>query len=121
MRKSTALRDALRIIDILTGTTGAFFGNGCAMVIELKGHSHHVIAEMMKKGRGNGAVHAARHRHDDTVIGRMATQAQRIAGQVQSGQEIIDGRRRAAGRKFSHLRLQRGQGPEQTVNRRRGL
>ncbi len=49
--------------DILAGAAGALLGQGRAVVVELQGDAHHVIARTLEQGCGDRGIHPAGHGH----------------------------------------------------------
>ena len=47
--------------DILAGAAGALLLHRRAVVVELQGDAHHVVAGALEQGGGDGGIHAARH------------------------------------------------------------
>ena len=66
-----------RIMDVLAGAAGALLLDGLAVVVELQGDAHHLIAGPSQEGGGHGGVDAARHGRNDA---RANGQAHRLAG-----------------------------------------
>ena len=57
-----------RISDILTGAAGALPAGGRAVVVELEGNAHHLIAFAGEQARNDGRIDASRHRDDDARV-----------------------------------------------------
>ena len=83
MRNADPLGHRARVVNILAGATGAAAMRGGAVVVELQGHPHHVIAFVVeKRGRDRG-IDPTRHRHDDARVLRPALEIERIEHRVQ--------------------------------------
>ena len=90
---------AAGVMDVLTRTARAFAVHGLAMVIELQGHAHDLIARTMQHRRHDRAVHAAGHGRHHAMVGRLAAQIEKFARQPVFGHQrvharFIKGRRR---------------------------
>ena len=68
MRKAHFLGHPAGIVDVAAGAAGAFLGQGRAVIVELQGDAHHVIALARQLGGDDRAVDPARHRHDDAGL-----------------------------------------------------
>ncbi len=69
------------VVDVLTGAAGAFFLDRRAMVVELQGHTDHVIAGPLEQGGGDRGIHASGHGHDHARAHRQADrQRGRLSG-----------------------------------------
>ena len=72
MRDAEPVGDARGIVDILAGAAGALAADGGAMVVELQGDADDLEAALDQQRRRHRGIDAARHRHDDAAIGRVA-------------------------------------------------
>ncbi len=78
MGKSHIFGHAACVMDITPCATRTFFGQGRAMIIELKCHADDIVAFLSELCGHNGAIHAARHCHDHTGFGGGLGKAKRI-------------------------------------------
>lgn len=80
MRDAERFADAARIVDILTGATGAGAMYGGAMVIELQRDAERIITLPLQNTGDDRAVDTARHGDDDAGIFRPLVKIQCIHG-----------------------------------------
>ncbi len=80
MRHAESLGDVARVVDVLAGAAGTGLADGDAVVIELEGDAHDVIALLLQQGRGDGRIDAARHRHHDPGVGGRLVETKGVAG-----------------------------------------
>ncbi len=78
VRNVQALGNGARIVNILSGTTGAFAVNGGAMVIKLQCDPDDIIAFALHQSGYDGRIHTAGHSDDDTRIFRLSRQAEAV-------------------------------------------
>ncbi len=65
-----ALSRRAGVVDVLAGAAGALLLNDRAMIIELQGHAHDIVAGPMKQGGRYRGVDSARHRRQHPRSGR---------------------------------------------------
>ena len=72
VRDGEPLGDLAGVLDVLAGAAGAGLADGDAMVIELQGDAHDVVALLLQQRRRDRRIDAARHRdHHAGVAGRL--------------------------------------------------
>ena len=91
------------VVDVLAGAAGAFFLQRRAVVVELQGHAHHVIAGLRQQGCHHSGVHPARHgRHHPRAHGQAHRGARGLDRRVHVGARDV--RHRAGGLQQGHGR-----------------
>ncbi len=97
VRDADALGDGARIVDVLPRAAGALAMGRRAMVVELQRHADDVIALALEERRRHRRIHAARHRHDDAGVLRLAGKIETVQGHATtSGKEGLYLRRGAS-------------------------
>ncbi len=64
MGNADPLGDEARVVNVLSGAAGALAVRRLAMIVELQGHAHDVIALGLEQRRGHRGIHPARHGDD---------------------------------------------------------
>ena len=72
MRNAEAGGHIGRVAHILSGAAGALAPGRGAVVVELQGDADDIVPGAGEQRRGHRRIDAARHRHDDAVVGRVA-------------------------------------------------
>src|SRR5262249_8060010 len=70
--------DALGVMNVLAGTTGALLFQRPAVVIELQRDTDDVIAFALQKPGNDRRIHAARHRRDDARLARRLSDSKTV-------------------------------------------
>jgi hypothetical protein len=78
VRNAELRGDAARVVNVLTGAAGALAVRRFAMVVELQGHAHHVVALPGQEAGDHRAVDAAGHRDDDARVFGALGQIKRV-------------------------------------------
>ena len=110
VRNADLLGDIARVMDILPGAARALPLHRLAMVVELQRDPDDVVSRLLKQGRGDGGIHAARHGDDDArIAGRRAkskidhaAQYRRGAGERNAGLATDPHRSGHAAQVFQH-------------------
>src|SRR5918993_2154849 len=76
MRDAEPVGDRARIVDVLTGATGAGTLRRFAMIVELQSDADHLRARACGERSYDGAVDAAGHGDDDPCFARCAIEAE---------------------------------------------
>ena len=72
VRNVQALGGGARVMDVLARAAGALLLDRRAVIVELQGHAHHVVAGLGQQGGGHGRIHPARHGGHDPAAGGQA-------------------------------------------------